>query len=182
MSLKPSQSFLKVIGLLLIFTITPATLYLMYYRTGGPSSKKELKLQKNLRYAFMQGTETVDLAPLTEWPWVKVCAVTNGISHDDLNAVVGFPYKDYDQLFWLNLSQDWTLLFIDSEREANWGPARPVVPVRIPRRDVADLALPAGAKGTCVDRDTGGLILTRRADAPIGTSPVTVRLGKRAAS
>ena len=179
MSLAPSRSFLKVIGLLAIFTLAPATLMVLYYRTGGPASQKELQFQKNLRYAFMEGTPTVDMATLTTWSWVKVCAVTNGLSRDDLNAVVGFPYKDYDQLHWLFLARDWTLLFIDSEREASWGKARPVVPVRIPRREVADLALPEGAKGACVDQETGGLILTRRPDAPVGTSPVTVRLGAR---
>jgi len=179
MSAKPSASFLKVLGLLAIFTLAPGTIYLMYYRTGGPASKKELELQKNLRFAFMAGTDAVDLAPLTPSPWQKACAVTNDVTEDELDRVVGFAYKDYAQLYWLHHPEFWTLLLIDNSREASWGEVTPVVPVRIPRKDVAELALPDGAKGVCMDRD-GRLLLTRRKDAPVGTTPVVVRLGKPA--
>jgi hypothetical protein len=182
MSLQPSNSFLKVIGLLAIFTLVPGSLYLMYYRTGGPASQKELAFQKNVRYAFMQGTETVDLAPLTTWGWKKVCALDSNITADDVATVIGFPYKDFEQLYWMHQPTVWTLLFIDSEREANWGPATPIVPIRIPRKEVAQLALPEGAKGACTDRETGGLILSRQVESPVGISPITVRLGTRTLS
>ncbi|TAK99078.1 MAG: hypothetical protein EPO08_17400 [Rhodospirillaceae bacterium] len=180
MSLKPSSSFLKVLGLLAIFTLAPGSMYLMYYRTGGPTSNKEQVLQKNLRFAFMAGTETIDLAPLTPWPWVKVCALTSDLTEEQADAVLGFPYKDFDQLFWMHRPEFWTLVFIDSERQASWGAATPVVPVRVSRRDLAELALPDGVHGLCTDRDTGGLIISRRTDAPAGTTPVMVRIGKRA--
>ena len=133
MSLRPSASFLKVLGLLAIFTLAPGSMYLMYYRTGGPTSNKEQVLQKNLRFAFMAGTETIDLAPLTPWPWVKVCALTSDLTEEQADAVLGFPYKDFDQLFWMHRPEFWTLIFVDSEREASWGSATPVVPRRVSR-------------------------------------------------
>jgi hypothetical protein len=176
MTLKPTRSFWQVLALVAVLSLAPASIYLMYYRTGGPASQKELALQKNLRFAFMAGPDIVDVAPLTAWPWIKMCAVTNGLSRDELTAVIGFAYKDYDQLHWLPRPEYWTLMFIDRERETNWGKAMPVVPVRIPRKDVADLVLPSGTKGLCVGRDGGRLGLARSPDAAVGTSPVTVRL------
>ena len=68
----------------------------------------------------------------------------------------------------------WTLLFVDTEREVSWGKARPVTAIRIGRKELADLRLPSGAKGICVDRSSIQARLTR-APAPVGTSPVTIR-------
>ena len=172
-------SFVKFLGLMVIFTSVPLTLHLLYNRTGGPTSQKEMLLYKNLRYVFMKGTATVDLAPLTPWPWVKVCAVTHGLSQEQLAGIIGFAYKDYGELHWMPRPEYWTLLFIDSTREASWGTATPVVPVRIPRKELADFTLPEGSLGTCVERQTGGLVLSRKTDAPVGTTPVTVSLGLR---
>ena len=175
MSLKPSPSFLKVLLLLAIFSLAPATLYILYARTGGPASQKEMKFQKNLRFAFMVGQDAVDLAPLAEWPWIKVCALDSGLSRADVTAVLGFDYKDFDEMHWLPLADYWTLVFVDSEREANWGMARPVTPIRIPRKDLADLRLPEGAKGQCITHD-GRMELMRNASVPVGQSPVTAQL------
>lgn len=173
MSLAPSPSFLKVIGLLLVFTLAPGTLYVLYTRTGGPESKKELAFQKNMRYALMSGEETIDLAPLTAWPWVEVCALDSGITKAELTALIGFEYEHFGELHWSHLEDHWTLFFIDSEREANWGMTRPITPVRVPRKELADLALPEGAVGRCVDfQEIIGL--TRR-EMPVGTSPIVVR-------
>ncbi|MEQ9448579.1 MAG: hypothetical protein RLN70_06670, partial [Rhodospirillaceae bacterium] len=111
MSLAPSRSFLKFVALLLLFTSVPGTLYILYTRTGGPESKKELAFQKNLRYALMAGGETLDLAPLTDWPWEKVCAVNNGLTEDEFKAVVGFEYEHFGELHWMHLENYWTLVF-----------------------------------------------------------------------
>jgi len=173
MSLAPSQSFLKVIGLLLLFTLVPGTLFVLYTRTGGPESKKELAFQKNMRYALMFGEEVIDLAPLTAWPWIEVCALDSGITEPELTALIGFEYEHYSYLHWLHLEDHWTLLFIGSEREANWGLTRPVTPVRIPRKEVADLSLPDGAVGRCVDFQEE-IAVTRR-KSPVGISPIVVR-------
>lgn len=173
MSIAPSPSFLKVIALLLLFTLAPGTMYFLYTRTGGPESKKELAFQKNLRTALMSGSETLDLAPLSEWPWIEVCALDTGITEPELSAVLGFEYEHFSALHWLHLADHWTLMFIDSEREASWGMARPVTSIRIPRKDLADLALPRGVKGRCVDFQEE-IHLSRR-DVPVGTSPVVVR-------
>ena len=173
---KPSPSFLKAVLLIAVLSLTPISLYLMYYRTGGPASQKELALQKNLRFAFMAGSDLVDVVPLTPWPWVKMCAITTGVSKDELTSIIGFPYKNYSELHWIGRPEYWTILFIDAEREANWGKAIPVTPVRIPRKELADLLLPSNAKGVCVGRLGGKLNLTRRLNADPGTSPVTVRL------
>ncbi len=173
MSAAPSPSFLKVIGLLLLFTLAPGTMYFLYTQTGGPESKKELAFHKNMRTALMSGSETLDLAPLTEWPWIEVCALDAGITELELNAVLGFEYEHFSALHWLHLADHWTLMFIDSEREASWGMARPVTSIRIPREGLADLALPSGVKGRCVDFQEE-IYLTRR-DVPIGVSPVVVR-------
>jgi hypothetical protein len=174
MSFKPSSSFTKVLVLLAVFSLAPATLYILYARSGGPPSQKEMKVQKNMRFALMAGVDAVDLAPLTEFPWVKVCALKDGLSREDVNKVLGFDYEHFQELHWLHLPEYWTLVFADREREASWGMARPVTPVRIPRKDLADLKLPDGAKGQCITRD-GRIELTRRT-VPVGESPVVVQL------
>jgi hypothetical protein len=134
-----------------------------------------MEFQKNLRYALMAGTESVDLGPLTAWPWQTVCAIDSGVSSDELTAVIGFSYKNYGELHWLHRPDMWTLLFIAEERETNWGPHRPVTAVRIPRAGLADLKLPDGARGVCVPRTSANAIATRRS-APVGTSPAVLAL------
>jgi hypothetical protein len=173
MSIKPSSSFVKVIVLLAVFSLAPATLYILYSRTGGPPSQKEMKVQKNMRYAFMAGVDAVDLAPLTEFPWIKVCALDSGLSKADITAVLGFDYVNFQELHWLHMPDYWSLIFVDAEREASWGMARPVTPVRVPRKDLADLDLPDGAKGQCISRE-GRIELTRRS-VPVGESPIVVQ-------
>jgi len=179
MSIKPSSSFVKVLVLLAVFSLAPVTLYILYTRTGGPPSQKEMQFQKNLRFAFMQGVDALDLAPLAAWPYVKVCALQSGLTHDEVNTILGFDYTNIEELHWLHLGDYWTLVFVDAEREASWGMARPVTPVRIPKKDLADLKLPAGAKGQCISRD-GRIEITRGA-APVGESPITVQLVSTAA-
>ncbi|MDX2145136.1 MAG: hypothetical protein SFV19_17405 [Rhodospirillaceae bacterium] len=181
MSIKPTASFMKAAGLLAFLSLTPISIYIMYNRTGGPESKKEMTFQKNLRYAFMAESQAVDLAPLTEWPWVTVCAFDSATTREQMTQVLGFAYKDFDQLHWLPLKDHWTLLFIDTEREVSWGLARPVTPVRIPRAELADARFPDGAKGVCVPRETGRLVF-ERGRAPVGASPVTAELKDLAAS
>jgi hypothetical protein len=178
MSLAPSSSFLKVIALLLLFTLVPGSLFVLYTRTGGPESKKELAFHKNMRYALMSGEDTIDLAPLSAWPWVKVCALDSGLTESELAALIGFRYEHFGALHWLHLDDHWTLLFIDSEREASWGMTTPVTPVRVPREDLADLVLPNGTKGRCVDFQEP-IRITRR-DTPVGVSPVVVRFDQKA--
>lgn len=165
---------MKVLLLLAVFSLAPLTLYILYTRTGGPPSQKEMKFQKNMRYALMAGVDAIDLAPLTESPWVKACALESGLTHAEVTDVLGFDYKDFQELHWLHLADYWTMVFIDVEREASWGMARPVMPVRIPRKDLADLKLSEGAKGQCIGRE-GRIELTRRA-VPVGESPVVVQL------
>jgi hypothetical protein len=164
---------MKVLLLLAIFSLAPATLYILYSRTGGPPSQKEMQLQRNLRQAFMQGQDAIDLAPLAPWPYVRVCALDAGLSTAEVNKILGFDYEFIQEMHWLHLPDYWSLVFIDKEREANWGMARPVTPVRISRKDLADLKLPPGTKGQCIVRD-GRIELTRR-QAPVGESPVVVQ-------
>jgi hypothetical protein len=171
-------SFVKFLGIMAIFALTPISLYILYHR-GGPTSQNEMLLYKNLRFAFMAGTPTVDLGPLTPWPWVRVCAVTDNVTPADVQAVLGFPYAQYDLLHWIKRPEYWTLLFIDNDRESGAGMVTPIEPIRVPRKEVAELKLPGGSKGACVDREHGGLVLTRDPAAPVGTSPVTVSLGPR---
>lgn len=171
--MKPSRSFIKVLLLLAIFSLAPVTLYILYTRTGGPASQKEMQFQRNLRYAFMQGVDAIDLVPLAAWPYVRVCALDSGLSHDEVTKVLGFDYENFQQLHWLHLKEYWTLVFIDKEREVSWGKARPVTPVRIPRKDLADLKLPPRSIGQCINSD-GRIEITRRT-APLGESPVTMQ-------
>jgi hypothetical protein len=175
MSLKPSPSFLKAAGLLAFLSLTPISIFIMYNRTGGPESQKEMAFQKKLRYAFMAESQAIDLAPLTDWPWVRACAFDAGTSRAEMTAVLGFDYRDYDQMHWLPLKDHWTLMFVDFEREASWGTARPVTPIRIPRPELANAQFPDGAKGVCVPRETGRLTF-ERGTAPVGTSPITAEL------
>ena len=175
MSIKPTASFLKAAGLLAFLSLTPFSIYIMYNRTGGPESQKEMAFQKNLRYAFMAEPTSIDLAPLTAWPWVKVCAVDTGASRDELKQIIGFDYKDYDEMHWLPLKTHWSLVFIDYEREASWGTAHPVTPMRIPRATLANSKFPDGVKGFCVPRDAARLVFARGL-APVGTSPIVAEL------
>lgn len=170
----PSRSFLKVIGLLAILSLAPATIYFMYTRTGGPESRKEQVFQKNLRYALMAGGDTLDFGPLTEWGWEKVCALSDNLTPTEVDEVLGFEYLGKAEMHWLHRPDYWTLLFVDTEREVSWGKARPVTAIRIGRKELADLRLPIGSKGTCVERNSIQARLTR-APAPVGTSPVTIR-------
>lgn len=179
MSWKPTPSFLRVLLLLAILSLTPVTLYILYTRTGGPASQKEMQFQRNLRYAFMQGVDAIDLAPLAAWPYIRVCALDSGLSHDEVTKILGFDYENFQELHWLHLKEYWTLIFIDKEREVSWGLARPVTPVRIPRKDLADLKLPAKSKGQCIDGD-GRIEITRRT-GPVGESPVTMQFVDAAA-
>ena len=172
MSFAPSSSFLKVVALLLLFTLVPGTLFVVYTRTGGPESKKELAFQKNMRYALMSGTPTLDLAPLSDWPWIQVCALDHGITQSELTDLLGFEYEHFGTLHWVRLQEYWTLLFIDSEREANWGMTRPITAVRIPRKELADLALPEGVVGACAGVQDD--VVVSRRSAPVGESPVVV--------
>lgn len=171
--MKPSASFLKVIGLLAIFTLAPGTIYLLYTRTGGPESKKELGFQRNLRYALMANANTIDFGPLTEWPWVRVCALNSELTGPEVDEVLGFTYEGKAGLHWLHRADYWTILFVDTEREANWGMTRPVTAVRIPRKELADLRLPDGAKGACEARSEMQARVIRL-PAPVGVSPVTI--------
>ncbi len=173
MQIKPTASFMKVVGLLAFLSLGPASIYFLYTRTGGPESQKEMTFQRNLRYALMAGTDTVDFGPLTAWSWQTVCAVESGVTFDQLTGLIGFPYKDFAELHWLRNANMWTLIFIDVERETNWGLHRPVTPIRIPRTGLTGLALPDGAKGQCVPRDKLRVVAARRA-AAVGSSPVVL--------
>jgi hypothetical protein len=175
MSIKPTASFMKAAGLLAFLSLTPFSIYLMYNRSGGPESQKEMTFQKNLRYAFMAEPTAIDLALLTAWPWVKVCAVDAGATREEFKQIIGFDYKDYDEMHWLPLKTHWSLVFIDYEREASWGTAHPVTPVRIPRAALANAKFPEGVKGVCVPRETGRLMFARGL-APVGASPIVAEL------
>ncbi|MBM3514497.1 MAG: hypothetical protein FJX59_12415 [Alphaproteobacteria bacterium] len=175
MSIKPTKSFMKVAALLALLSLGPATIYVLYTRTGGPESQKERTFQINLRYALMAGTDTVDFAPLTAWDYDTVCAIDSAVTLDQLTQVIGFEYKDYGELHWLRRADMWTLLFIDVERDTNWGKHRPVTPIRIPRAGLTDVALPEGTKGVCVPRAKLTVSVSRRA-APVGSSPAVLEL------
>ena len=175
MSIKPTASFMKAAGLLAFLSLTPFSSYLMYNRSGGPESQKEMTFQKNLRYAFMAESNAIDLAPLTAWPWVRVCAVDAGVTREEFKKIIGFDYKNYDEMHWLPLKTHWSLVFIDYEREASWGTAHPVTPVRIPRAALANATFPEGVKGVCVPRETARLVFARGA-APVGASPIMAEL------
>ena len=170
----PSRSFLKVVGLFALLTTAPASIYFLYTRTGGPESKKELVFQRNLRYALMTGTDTIDFGPLTDWPWVKVCALTDSLTPKEIDEILGFEYLGKAELHWMHRPDHWSLLFVDVEREVSWGKARPVTAIRIGRKEHAELYLPEGSKGLCVDRSSFQARLTR-SPAPVGVSPVTIR-------
>lgn len=169
----PSKSFIKIIGLLLLLSLGPASIYIMYTRTGGLESRRELAFHKNARFAFMAGTDAVPLATLTDWPWETVCAFGPGLSQADLDELIGFSYENFAQMTWRDLEDHWTLLFIDRERETNWGMHRPVIPIRVP---VIDIAGYNGLRsGECVTSPSAQLALSRN-EFELGVSPVSAAL------
>lgn len=169
----PSKSFAKVVGLILLLSLGPASIYFLYKRTGGLESRQELAVHRNLRFLFMAGADSVELTKFADWPWEKVCAFGSGLSQSEVDQLVGFEYGNFGQMTWRDLSDHWTLLFIDVERETNWGMHRPVVPIRIPREDISDFEV--SGTGTCADRSNARLILTRKA-VPLGQTPIIARL------
>ena len=171
----PSKSFAKVIGLILLLSLGPASIYFLYKRTGGLESRRELAFHREIRFAFMAATDTVEFSRLTDWPWEKVCAFDAGWSQADVDSLVGFSYDNFGQLTWRDLEDHWTLLFIDSERETNWGQHRPTIPIRIPKDTIASYDFSEGS-GQCRDKSDALLEVSRR-DVPVGISPVVVRLG-----
>ena len=175
MSFAPSASFRRLILLLVIFSLAPITLYFLYARTGGPASARELTFQRNMRFLLMAGTDDVVLPRLTDWEWEKVCALDTGVTSAELNTIAGFEYPLFGDLHWVDRPEYWTLFFVDQNREASWGIAQHAVPIRISRKDVADLKLPEGVKGVCIPRDNGRLPVTRHL-AIVGQTPVTVDL------
>ena len=176
MSWKPSSSFMKVAALLALFALAPITLSIIYYHFGGLASEDEQRLQRNLRFAFMKGGDILDLAPLMPGKWVKVCAITTGLSREEVDKVVGFSYARYGDIRWLGRPEFWTLLFIDPPEDLNAGKVILVTPIRINRHEVADLALPRDAKGVCAGREGARLNLARRMDAEVDATPVIARL------
>lgn len=171
----PSKSFLKIVGLFLVLSLGPVSIYMLYKQTGGLESRRELAFHRNARFAFMSGTDSVDLKSLTDWPWARVCAFGPGLDQKEVNALVGFSYDNFSQLTWTQLEDHWTLLFIDSERETNWGMHRPVIPIRIPFEDIARYRASGGSKGGCVDSEGAALSL-ERIDAPVGQTPIVAKL------
>lgn len=169
----PSKSFVKAVGLILLLALGPASIYFLYKRTGGLESREELAIHRNLRFLFMAGTESIDVTKFVEGPWETVCAFGSGLSQADVDQLVGFEYGNFGQLTWRNLSDHWTLLFIESERETNWGLHRPVTPIRIPIDDIAGFE--TEGLGTCESRADARLALTRK-DVALGQTPVVARL------
>ncbi|MBL8645315.1 MAG: hypothetical protein JNK21_15390 [Rhodospirillaceae bacterium] len=178
---KPSPTFMKAVALMLVLSLAPLTIYVLYNRTGGPESQKERAFQKKLRYAFMGESTVVDLGPYTEWEWSTLCAFDANVTDAEMQDVLGFKYKDYDQLHWMPVARYWTLMFVGAPRETNWGMHSPVTPIRIPRDDLANLALPDGKKGVCVPRESGRLVF-QRGEALIGVSPITAAVREIAAA
>jgi len=175
MSFAPSPTFKRLILLVVIFSLAPITLYFLYARTGGLPSAREMTFQRNMRFLMMANTNDVALSRIADWDWEKACVLDANLTADDLKQIVGFEYKLFSELTWIERPDFWTLFFVDHAREASWGTARPVVAIRISRKDVAELKLPEGSKGLCIPRDVGRLPITRH-EAAAGVTPVTVDL------
>lgn len=171
----PSKSFAKVLGLLLLLSLGPASIYFLYKSTGGLESRDELAFHRELRFLFMAGTDTVDPSRITPWGWERVCAFGSGLKQSEVDNLIGFSYENFGQLTWRDLEDHWTLLFIDYERETNWGEHRPVRPIRIPTDAISGFQLEPGQLGTCVDREGARLALERR-EVPLGQTPVVAQL------
>ena len=170
----PSKSFVKLMGLILVLSLGPASIYFLYKQTGGLESRRELAFHRKVRFAFMAAQSKVELQPLTNWPWQKVCAFDSGLSQSQVDTLIGFPFKNFSQLTWRNLKDHWTLLFIDSERETNWGRHRPTIPIRVPKDSIASYDFQGGL-GICVD-GIGAVLKVSRRYVPVGLSPVIVQL------
>ena len=97
------------------------------------------------------------------------------MNQTEIDNLVGFRYDNFSQLTWRHLEDHWTLLFIDSERDTNWGRHRPIIPIRIPVNDIAAYDVEVGRTGTCSHQGEAILELQRR-KVPLGQTPVTARL------
>ena len=171
----PSKSFIKFVALILLLSLAPASIYILYKRTGGLESRRELTFHKNLRYKLMYGQETVSLNELTDWGWIRVCAFEAGARQSQIDQLVGFHYADFDNLTWRNLEDYWTLVFIDSERDTNWGMHRPIIAIRVPSLEIASFRKLDDRVGNCVLKDAAALSL-ERSRVPLGQTPVKASL------
>ena len=114
----------------MVLSIGPVSIAYLYTRTGGLESRKEIQFHKTLRYVFMNNISSLKLKRITDWTWEKACIFDHNVNGDKLNLLLGFDYKDYDQLTWVHLKDHWTFLFIGKLRDTNWGLHRPVVAFR----------------------------------------------------
>ena len=169
----PTKSFFKFLILFLVLSIGPGSIYFLYSRTGGLESRREIIFHKKLRFAFMTREDSIQLISLTDWSWKKVCAFGYGISESRLETLIGFPYENYTQLSWRNLPNFLTLLFIDNQRQTNWGLHRPVIAIRIPQDSIARYAGPE--MGNCAPAEKAFLFVERNLIS-LEITPVRARL------
>ena len=121
----------------------------------------------------MAGQDSIELISLADWNWKTACAFGHGISESRLERLIGFPYKNFNQLSWRKLPNFWTLLFIDSQRQTNWGLHRPVIAIRIPQDSIARYAGPE--IGNCVSAEKAFLFIERNLISPEIT-PISAKL------
>ncbi len=127
----------------------------VYLFGGGPMSLQEKRFQQALTRAKESGRNTIYLKELTDFDWDRVCAAYPGaLRPDDLVALVGFRFRGYEAIRWLEVEQFWGLFFIRGSTE--------MIPIRV-REGIASYGGAPGIDPPCIERTRAKLVFRNEA-------------------
>ena len=131
------------------------TYVVVYLCGGGPMSPQEKRFQQALLRVKESPRKEIYLKDLTDFNWDRACAAyPSALRPDDLVALVGFRFKGYDAIRWLDLEQFWGLFFIKGSTD--------VIPIRV-REGIASCGGAPGIDPPCVERTRAKLVFRNEA-------------------
>ena len=122
----------------------------VYLFGGGPMSPQEKRFQQAFLRAKESGRTPIYLKDLTGFDWDRVCAFYGGMEPDELVAELGFRFKGYDSLRWLDLEEFWGLFFIKGTTD--------VIPIRVRQSIGTYYGGAPGIDPPCVERARANLV------------------------
>ncbi|MBU2591570.1 MAG: hypothetical protein KKC21_06090 [Nitrospinae bacterium] len=105
----------------------------------------------SLIQAMEAGRESIFLKDVVDFEWEMACVILPYEYEKTVNSMLGFEYKDFNKLHWINDEQHWGILFVDVRRA--------VTSIPINRFKTADYASHVSQK-KCVSKQAAKLVLT----------------------
>ena len=131
------------------------TYVVVYLFGGGPMSPQEKRFQQALLRVKESPRKEIYLKDLTDFNWDRACAAyPSALRPDDLVALVGFRFKGYDAIRWLDLEQFWGLFFIKGSTD--------VIPIRVRESIGTYYGGAPGIDPPCVERARANLVSGNR--------------------